>query len=102
MHVSLPEHSISLWNRYSLTSHWSFGIGSIYRSESFTSTDNLVRLPGYARFDGAVFFSVNDNLQVQLNIENLFDKQYFPNAHSNNNITPGSPLAVRLGLTARF
>ncbi len=100
--AQLPEHSISLWNRYSLTSHWSFGIGSIYRSESFTSTDNLVRLPGYARFDGAVFFSVNDNLQVQLNIENLFDKQYFPNAHSNNNITPGSPLAVRLGLTARF
>lgn len=39
---------------------------------------------------------------MQLNVENLLDKQYYATAHSDNNITPGSPRAVRLGLTANF
>ncbi len=39
---------------------------------------------------------------MQLNVENLLDERYYPNAHSNNNITPGSPLAVRVGVTANF
>jgi len=32
----------------------------------------------------------------------VLDKDYFPNAHSNNNITPGSPRAAYLGVTLRF
>jgi len=52
--------------------------------------------------DGALFFNVSERLQVQLNVENLFNATYFADAHNNNNITPGSPLAIRLGVTARF
>jgi catecholate siderophore receptor len=37
-----------------------------------------------------------------MNVENMFDEQYYPNAHSNTNITPGSPRAVRFALTTRF
>ena len=44
-----------------------------------------------------------DNLgRLQLNVENLLDEAYFPNANSNTNITPGSPRAVRLALMTRF
>ena len=35
-------------------------------------------------------------------IENLFDENYYLYAHSNTNITPGSPRAVRFALTTRF
>jgi len=38
---------------------------------------------------------------LRFGVENLFDERYYPNAH-NNNITPGSPLAVRVGVTANF
>jgi catecholate siderophore receptor len=52
--------------------------------------------------DAAVYFSPNERLRMQLNVENLLDEGYYPNAHNNNNITPGSPLAVRVGVTANF
>jgi catecholate siderophore receptor len=32
----------------------------------------------------------------------MLDKQYFASAHNDNNITPGSPRAIRVGLTAKF
>ena len=59
-------------------------------------------LPDFTRVDAAVFYSLNDRFRIQLNVENLFDEEYYPNAHNNNNITPGSPLAVRAGVTATF
>jgi len=37
-----------------------------------------------------------------LNAENLFDKKYYASAHNDNNITPGSPRALKLSLHARF
>jgi catecholate siderophore receptor len=37
-----------------------------------------------------------------VNVENLLDTAYYVNAHSNTNITPGSPRAVRFALTTRF
>lgn len=100
--AQLPEHSFSLWNRYDFTPQWGIGVGAIHRSSSFTSTDNAVTLPSYTRVDAAVYYTVNEHLQLQLNAENLLDEEYFPNAHSNNNITPGSPRAAWLGLTMRF
>ena len=41
-------------------------------------------------------------LAAQVNLENLFDEGYYAFAHSNNNITPGSPRALRVSLTTRF
>ena len=38
----------------------------------------------------------------QLNVENIFDKKYYPTVDGNNNISPGSPRAVRLTLLTSF
>ncbi len=100
--AQLPDHSFSVWNRYNLSSRWGVGLGLVHRSEVFTSTDNTVVLPAFTRVDAAGFFTVNARFRAQLNIENLFDTEYYPNAHSNTNITPGSPFAARVGFTTRF
>ncbi len=100
--AQLPENSFSLWNRFDVSSRWGFGLGAIYRSAMYTSTDNEVELPGFTRFDGAVYLRVTDNIDAQLNVENLFDRSYYASANSNNNITPGSPRAFRLSVNARF
>ncbi len=100
--AQLPKHVASLWNRYDLTAAWGFGLGVVHQTEMFAAADNAVTLPEFTRVDAAVFFSPNDRLRMQLNVENLLDEQYYPNAHNNNNITPGSPLALRVGVTARF
>jgi catecholate siderophore receptor len=100
--AQLPKHSFSLWNKYDLSSQWSVGLGLIHRGEIFTSTDNTVILPSFFRVDAGVFFNLNSTFQAQLNVENLFDEDYYSSAHSNTNITPGSPRAFRVALNTRF
>ncbi|MCI0750163.1 MAG: TonB-dependent siderophore receptor [Nevskiales bacterium] len=100
--AQLPKHTFSLWNRYDFTPMWGAGLGVYASDDWYASTSNTVTLPGYARLDAAVFFTLNRNLRAQLNVENLLDEDYFLNAHNDNNLTPGSPAAVRVGLIANF
>lgn len=98
----VPDHSLSLWNRYDVSRTWSVGLGIIAQSDSFVATDNVVVLPAFARVDAAVFFRITPRVRAQVNVENLFDERYYPSAHNNNNIAPGSPRAVRVALTTGF
>lgn len=100
--AQVPAHSLSLWTRYQVSLRWSAALGVIHRDAMFAATDNRVVLPGFTKVDGAVFFDLTSALRAQMNVENLFDARYYANAHSNNNITPGSPRAVRLSMTTRF
>jgi catecholate siderophore receptor len=100
--ANTPRHSASLWNRYDFSTRWGIGLGLIYRGDVFTSTDNLVTMPGYKRFDAALFYNFSQRLRAQINVENLADEEYFVAAQNNTNITPGSPRAVRLAISSRF
>jgi catecholate siderophore receptor len=97
-----PRHSASLWGRYDVTPDLGIAIGATYQGRRFAAQDNLVRLPGYARVDVAIFYRINDNIDVQLNVENLLDKHYFIYANSNTNISPGGPTSARLAANFRF
>jgi catecholate siderophore receptor len=61
-----------------------------------------VTVPAYTRVDGALFWDVTSKLRLQVNAENLLGEDYWVSAHSNNNITPGSPRAARVTLITRF
>jgi len=98
----VPENTLTLWNRYQLHRQWGVGLGFIYQDDMFASIDNTVTLPSFTRFDAGVFFTLNDHLRAQVNLENLFDEEYFITSHSNNNISPGSPRALRASMTAGF
>jgi catecholate siderophore receptor len=100
--AQLPKHVASLWNRYDFTPAWGVGLGVIYQTEMFAAADNAVTLPEFTRVDAGVYYTPTERFSMQLNVENLLDERYYPNAHNNNNITPGSPLAVRFGVTANF
>ena len=98
----VPYNTFSLWNNYQFLPKMGVAVGLIYRSEMFATIDNSVTLPGYTRADAALYYSLTSSLRLQLNAENLFDKEYWANADSNTNLSPGSPRAFRLGLTAKF
>lgn len=100
--AQLPRHSASLWNRFDVTPAFGFGIGAIHRGSFYASTDNTVTVPGFTRLDGALFWKASKNLQLQLNIENLLDKEYFASAHSNHNISPGAPRGATLTARVTF
>jgi len=100
-----PSHTFSLWNRYDFNESWGAAIGVVSRSQMYALTPTTAAstvLPGYARLDAAVFWKPTSKIQMQLNIENLTDKDYVASAHTNNNITPGAPLTVRATLTYNF
>jgi catecholate siderophore receptor len=100
--AQLPEHVVSLWNRLDFSPAWGAGLGVIHQTRMFAAADNAVTLPSFTRVDGAIYYSPTDWLSVQLNVENLLDEEYYPNAHNNNNISTGAPRSFRVGLTARF
>ena len=62
---------------------------------------NAVTLPDWVRFDAAAYLDLSDRLALQLNVENLGDKDYFTSAHSNNNISPGAPRSAWVITTLR-
>jgi catecholate siderophore receptor len=100
--AQVPRHTFSFWNQYQALKRLGLGLGVVNRADMFAAIDNTVVLPGYARFDGAVFYSVSERIRLQANVENLFDRKYFLNADNNNNIGPGSTRAVRIAMIARF
>jgi catecholate siderophore receptor len=91
----VPRHSFSLWNRYDVSESLGLGLGVIARSKSFASISNQVKLPAYARVDAAAYYRLTSGVEAQINVENLFDADYFPTAHNDNNIAPGAPRTVK-------
>ena len=99
----VPEQTLSLWNRYSFDPNWGAGFGLIHQSAAFATLDNVVKLPAFTRADGALYYTFDGGkARLAFNVENLFDKKYFPTADGNNNISPGAPRNARLTLAWSF
>jgi catecholate siderophore receptor len=97
-----PEHMLSVWNRYQVNDRLALALGATYQDSFFVLEDNSVEVPDYLRFDAAVYYDLSDTTRIQLNVENLTDEDYFPDAHSNSNISTGEPTNARLTLHHRF
>jgi len=100
--AELPRHTFSMWNRYDFTPMWGAAFGVIHRSDMFAALDNTVRAQGFTRVDAAIFARIDKRLRFQVNIENLLDTKYIAAVHNNNNMTPGSPIAVRASAIFNF
>ena len=98
----VPLNQFSWWNKYQITPVWAASVGVIYFSDSFASSDDSVRLPGFFRVDLGVFRTIDEHWKAQLNIENLFNRGYWASADGNNNLSPGQPRTFRLKVTAKF
>ncbi len=100
-----PRRTFSLWNRYDINETWGVALGVVSRSEMYaavpTATQSTI-LQGYTRYDAAIYAKLSDQLQLQINLENLTNKEYAASAHNNNNIVPGSPFTGRATLTYNF
>jgi catecholate siderophore receptor len=106
---SVPQNTFSFWNKYDVSSYMGLGpgvlgVGSgvVYNSKFFAALDNAVIVPGYARWDGAVYLKISDNFSGQVNVENILGAMYYASAQNNNNITPGAPRSAYVTVNARF
>lgn len=98
----LPQNTFNLWTTYDVTPKFGLGFGLTYQDESFAGFSNEVTLPSFTRLDATAYYNLNENLRLQVNIENLTDTEYFPNSHTDNNITVGAPLNAKFTISGRF
>ena len=99
-----PKWSASLWTRYELNDAVAFNAGAFYEGERFADNANTVTKEGYTRVDiGATYkLNLNNNdINLRLNIENLFDKNYLAGGGLNN-VTVGEGTSVRLAAQFSF
>jgi catecholate siderophore receptor len=110
----IPESTYSIWTTYDISPNFGWALGVIHQGESFVSDDDAINqdkkgiddpievLPAYTRVDAAVYYSIADDLKLQLNIENLSDEVYFPHSHSTHQVAVGESRNARLSLSKTF
>lgn len=105
--ANVPENQFSLWTSYEIQQGslkgLGFGLGFFYVDQRQGDLDNTFTLPSYFRTDAALFYRRN-NWRVQLNIENLFDIEYFSSANfgSRLGVNPGAPFSIRGTIAVDF
>ena len=92
-----------MWNRFNIGGGWAAAFGLIAQSASYASISNAVKLPGFTRANAAVYYTLpGGKTRVALNLENLFNKVYYPTSDGDNNIGVGAPRSARLTMTTSF
>lgn len=94
----VPQNTFSVWSTYQVSEVFGVGLGATYQDESFIDNGNTASLPSYTRIDASAYYDISDELRIQLNIENLTDTLYFPNAHAQHQVTVAAPINAMLSL----
>jgi catecholate siderophore receptor len=105
--AQVPRHQFALWNRYDFNRTAGVGLGVVHQSSQWAALHNpgvstATRLPGFTRVDAALFIRASDRVELQVNVENLLDEDYFADAHNNNNISVGAPINARFTASVKF
>jgi len=102
-----PDSAFTLWTTYTTPFKLTIGGGARYSGEMKRGTDGAVGTPAFTKsywvFDAMASYPVNDHLSLQLNVYNLFDKDYVAAINkSGYRYTPGAPLSAMLSANLRF
>ena len=94
----VPRRTLSVWNRYDISTRIGIGMGVVEQARSYAAIDNAVILPRFRRVDAAAFLTLMPRVRAQVNVENIGNARYYPTSQGNNNILPGAPRTLRVSL----
>lgn len=102
-----PKHAFTLWTNYQATDAISVGAGARYVGSLRRGSDGAVGTPdhteGYWVADAKLGYKVNNNLDLQLNVYNLFDTNYVASINkSGYRYHPGEPRTFLLTANVHF
>lgn len=99
-----PKHAFSAWTTYQLPFGVTVGYGATYQSKIYLNNGagQLFTAPNYWVHRAMASYAVNDQLNVQLNVNNLFDKEYYTRVRNNGWATPGETRAATLSVNYSF
>ena len=98
----VPETQVSMWASVAANPQLGWAVGVVHQGESLIKDGGTQMLPDYTRVDAALYYMLSDDFRLQLNLENLTDKLYFPHSHSTHQVSVGRERNVRLSLSRSF
>lgn len=91
---NVARNSGNLFTEYDLTDKWMIGGGADWLGHRFADFGEQANLPGYVIFNAVASYQLTDNVKLQVNITNLFDKTYYDAAYytsaAENHVIPGA------------
>ncbi|QWP76468.1 TonB-dependent siderophore receptor [Lysobacter sp. K5869] len=107
--LNVPEHSFSLWTTYDLSPKWQIGYGATYQGKIWVAQHSATNLNGplatygsYWTHRAMVAYKISRQAQLQLNVNNLTDEEYFTRVRNNGWATPGDGRQVVLSANFSF
>jgi len=112
--ANTPENSANLWTTYNLHHGFLIGYGLNYTSSvsatanarTDTAIYNRVTLPGFVLHNLMASYSLNEHFNLQLNVSNLFDKEYFTQLRTVSTtsgwVNPGAGRTATLAANVKF
>jgi iron complex outermembrane receptor protein len=103
-----PFNSANLWTRYNFTNGTKLkdigiGVGLQHNGDRIPWFDRSFKTPAYTLLDMAFYYTPGkSNMQLALNINNVFNKTYWIGAQNYLRLFPGAPRNVMLTATYRF
>ncbi|MGN6481689.1 catecholate siderophore receptor Fiu [Luteibacter sp.] len=102
-----PKRAFTAWTTYHFPFNLTIGGGARYSGEMKRGTDGAIGTPDHTEsywvFDAMASYPVSRNFDVQLNVYNLFDKNYVAAINkSGYRYSPGTPRSAMLSANFRF
>ena len=105
-----PKLTFTSWATYRLPFGLTVGGGARFIDNAATTsnidtsvTTGITRMPEYWVVDAVLGYEINKNLSLQLNLYNLFDKEYLAAVNSGRSrYTPGAPRSALLTANLQF
>jgi catecholate siderophore receptor len=107
---NLARNAVNLWGEYHFTKAWEVGLGLNYldRRVGDIVTPGTVPavVPSYVVWSAMTSYKLNERVKLQLNVINLFDKDYYDNVYytsaSENHVVPGAGRTVKFTVRTKF
>lgn len=97
-----PRHAFKLWSTYNFNRGLSIG-GGLNAQSSLEDSTTGQHNPGFTVFNAHVAYKVNPQIDLSLNLNNLFDKSYFAGmGYAANRWMYGEPRNYMFTLRARY
>lgn len=102
-----PRQSFTAWSTYEVGGGLTLGLGAQHNAKLHRGTDGAIGTPAavdaYTVFNALATYKLNRNVDLQLNVNNLFDKDYVAAINkSGYRYTPGAPRSAKLTATVQF
>ena len=99
--ANVAKHSFNLMLNYKLLPQLELGGGGNYLGSRYNSISNVNKAKGYTIFNALAKYSFSQDLSLQLNVNNIFNKQFADQIYADH-VVPGQGRVFLFNLTHKF